>query len=338
LSGWAVEARIYAEDPARGFLPSSGRIDIFRPPAETIAQGVTVRVDTGLVEGGSVPIHYDPMIAKLITHAPTRSEAIAAQAEALDRFAIGGVRHNLSFLSQLMALPRWQEGRLSTGLIVEEFGEAAEEVPPDAALAPRLVAIVAANAHRRAAARQARPGRAGAADAARVVVLGGQDWPVETRGTADGAVAVMFADGARLVVESGWQAPDPVWTGAVDGQAMSLQIGRAGDGQALRHGGTVTTAQVWAPRTLELSRLMPQGVRVLEGSLLRAPMPGVLARLLVADGDAVPAEAPLVVIEAMKMEMVLKSPVAGRVTEIRAQAGDMLASDAPILRILPLGG
>jgi propionyl-CoA carboxylase alpha chain len=337
LTGWAVEARIYAEDPARGFLPSSGRIDIFRPPAETVAQGVTVRVDTGLVEGGAVPVQYDPMIGKLITHAPTRQAAIAAQQEALDRFAIGGIRHNLSFLSQLMALPRWREGRLSTGLIAEEFGETVPEAAPDTTHARRLVAIVAASEHRRVAARLARPGRRGSPGAARVVVLAGQEWQVRTEMTPAGAVCVTLADGP-LLVESGWQAPDPVWTGRVDGQAMSLQIGREGDELRLRHAGTVATARVWAPRTLELFQLMPKGSHAAEGSLLRAPMPGLLSKLLVADGDQISADAPLAVIEAMKMEMVLKSPAAGRVAEIRAQAGDMLAIDSPILRIVPSGG
>ncbi len=122
LDGWAVESRVYAEDPAREFLPSTGRVTLYRPPAEGRTGEATVRVDTGVVEGGEISIHYDPMIAKLVTHAPTRAEAIAAQAEALDRFAIEGIRHNLPFLSALMASERWREGRLSTRFIAEEYG------------------------------------------------------------------------------------------------------------------------------------------------------------------------------------------------------------------------
>ncbi len=121
LNGWAVESRVYAEDPYRGFLPSTGRLTIYRPPAEMSSDGVTVRNDTGVYEGGEISIFYDPMIAKLVTHAPTRAEAIKAQAKALDAFAIRGIRHNIPFLAALMAHPRWQSGKLSTGFIAEEY-------------------------------------------------------------------------------------------------------------------------------------------------------------------------------------------------------------------------
>ena len=121
--GWAVESRVYAEDPTRNFLPSTGRLVRYRPPAEGTYEGVTVRNDTGVFEGGEISIHYDPMIAKLVTHAPDRLAAIKAQATALDSFVIDGIRHNIPFLSTLMQHPRWREGRLSTGFIAEEFPE-----------------------------------------------------------------------------------------------------------------------------------------------------------------------------------------------------------------------
>ncbi len=121
LNGWAVESRVYAEDPTRNFLPSTGRLVRYRPPAEGTHEGVTVRNDTGVFEGGEISIHYDPMIAKLVTHAPDRLSAIKAQATALDSFVIDGIRHNIPFLSTLMQHPRWREGRLSTGFIAEEF-------------------------------------------------------------------------------------------------------------------------------------------------------------------------------------------------------------------------
>ena len=121
LNGWAVESRVYAEDPYRNFLPSIGRLTRYRPPAEGSVDGVTVRNDTGVFEGGEISIYYDPMIAKLVTHAPTRDAAIDAQADALDAFVIDGIRHNIPFLSALMQHPRWRAGRLSTGFIAEEF-------------------------------------------------------------------------------------------------------------------------------------------------------------------------------------------------------------------------
>ena len=123
LKGWAVESRVYAEDPTRGFLPSTGRLVKYRPPTEGTVEGVTVRNDTGVYEGGEISIHYDPMIAKLVTHAGDRLRAIDAQANALDAFVIDGIRHNIPFLSALMQHERWRAGRLSTGFIAEEFPE-----------------------------------------------------------------------------------------------------------------------------------------------------------------------------------------------------------------------
>ncbi|MCB8882138.1 acetyl/propionyl/methylcrotonyl-CoA carboxylase subunit alpha [Acidisoma cellulosilytica] len=333
MNGWAVEARIYAEDPVRGFQPSTGRVLPFRPPEEGLHNGVTVRVDTGLVEGDAVSIYYDPMIAKLITHAPTRAGAIAAQARALDQFAIGGIRHNLAFLSSLMGLDRWQAGQLSTGLIVEAFGETIPEPLPEGELARRLVAIVAANQHRADRARHARPGRAAMTGSqARVVVMAGEAWPVTTAGTD--AVTVTFADGLSLSVASAWRAPDPIWSGTVGGSAMDLQMTRAGAGWALRHAGKVATFEVWAPRAWDLSRFMPHVASADTDSLLLSPMPGLLTKLLVQAGDAVAEDQPLAVIEAMKMETVLRSRKAGLVGAIYPKIGDTLAVDAPILKVV----
>jgi propionyl-CoA carboxylase alpha chain len=337
VKGWAVEARIYAEDPARGFQPSTGRVLPFRPPAEAETDGVTVRVDSGLVEGDSVTVYYDPMVAKLITHAPTRGQAIDAQISALDRFAIGGVRHNLAFLSTLMALPRWREGRLSTGLIADEFGETAQERRPDGALARTIVALVAAMEHLAETARHARPGRTAlTGQRARVVVLGGDEreaWTVTTeRAEADG-VAVTLADGVALVVQSAWQAPAPIWSGTVGGVALDAQIDRTDTGWIIRHAGTVTEAAVWAPLAWDLWRIMPKPTVMDSDRVLRAPMPGLLVKLLVQAGDEVVEDQPLAVIEAMKMETMLRSRAAGRVVEITARPGDMLPVDAPILHI-----
>jgi propionyl-CoA carboxylase alpha chain len=338
LAGWAVEARIYAEDPARGFQPSTGRVVPFQPPVEETANGVTVRVDTGLREGDAVSVYYDPMIAKLITHGPTRAAAIEAQAAALDRFAIGGIRHNLAFLSTLMAMPRWQEGRLSTGLIAEEFGETIPERAPEGALACRLVAIVAANARREEVRRLARPGRNGdaAKPSARIVLLRGAEiaeWPVTTVIDGSGTATVTFADGEALAIRSDWRAPASIWSGEVGGVAMSLQITPTGEGVTLRHAGTVTMAEVWSPPAWDLARFMPKISQGQDGSRLLSPMPGVLTKLLVQVGDAVTEEQPLAVIEAMKMETVLRGAKAGRVAEIYREVGETLAVDTPILRV-----
>src|SRR3954464_10084547 len=147
LNGWAVESRVYAEDPFRNFLPSTGRLSRYRPPAETSLDGVTVRNDTGVTEGGEISIHYDPMIAKLVPHGPTRAVAIAAQSNALDPFVIDGIRHNIPFLSALMAHKRWKAGKLSTGFIAEEFPEGFQAIAPEGDLAERIAAVAAAIDH-----------------------------------------------------------------------------------------------------------------------------------------------------------------------------------------------
>jgi propionyl-CoA carboxylase alpha chain len=339
MVGWAVEARIYAEDPARGFQPSVGRIGPFAPPPEMSADGVTIRVDTGLAEGDTVSVYYDPMIAKLITHAPTRAAAIAAQSAALDRFAIGGIRHNLAFLATLMALPRWQEGRLSTALIAETFGDSVPEGQPDAALTRIMVAILAANAHQAERQRSMRAGRAGAAgqgETRRIVVLDGAaraEWPVTTAADPMGQVTVTFTEGEALVVRSDWEAPAPVWAGSVGATAMSVPLSQSAEAVTLRHGGAVLTGRVWPPRAWALARFMPKAPPGEAGGVLRAPMPGLLTKLLVQLGEVVSVGQPLAVIEAMKMEAVLSSRDAGTVVEIYQGAGDTLAIDAAILRV-----
>src|SRR6202012_641424 len=147
LTGWAVESRVYAEDPSRNFLPSIGRLVKYRPPVESRVDGVTVRNDTGVQEGGEISIYYDPMIAKLVTHAPSRAAAIQAQSTALDSFYIDGIRHNIPFLSALMNHPRWREGRLSTGFIAEEFPRGFAARVPEGEIARRLAAVAAAIDH-----------------------------------------------------------------------------------------------------------------------------------------------------------------------------------------------
>ena len=147
LTGWAVESRVYAEDPFRNFLPSIGRLVKYRPPVESSIDGITVRNDTGVQEGGEISIYYDPMIAKLVTHAPSRAAAIEAQATALDSFYIDGIRHNIPFLSALMNHPRWREGNLSTGFIAEEFPKGFAAREPEGEIARRLAAVAAAIDH-----------------------------------------------------------------------------------------------------------------------------------------------------------------------------------------------
>src|ERR1700760_4899401 len=225
LTGWAVESRVYAEDPFRNFLPSIGRLVKYRPPAESNANGITVRNDTGVQEGGEISIFYDPMIAKLVTHADTRKAAIEAQSTALDAFYVDGIRHNIPFLSALMSHPRWREGNLSTGFIAEEFPKGFAAREPEGEIARRLAAVAAAIDHvlgeRKRQISGQMGGRVVMRQGRRAVWLG-RDEIILDVAREDSGIAVRFigADGAvgnshHLV--SPWKPGDPVWQGTIDG-------------------------------------------------------------------------------------------------------------------------
>src|SRR5437588_7650328 len=238
LNGWAVESRVYAEDPFRNFLPSIGRLTRYRPPAEASLDGVTVRNDTGVTEGGEISIHYDPMIAKLVTHAPTRAAAVAAQSNALDAFVIDGIRHNIPFLSALMQHKRWQEGRLSTGFIAEEYPEGFHPVTPAGAIAEVIGAVAAAIDHvlgeRKRRISGQMTGREVTRERRRAVRLGDHWLSLDVAREAEGIAVHIIGDngvvGAARVLISSWKPGDPVWGGMVDGQSVAVQVRTAANG------------------------------------------------------------------------------------------------------------
>ena len=335
MSGWAVEARVYAEDPTRGFLPSTGRLVTYRPPDGGTVDGVTVRVDTGVGEGGAISIFYDPMIAKLVTHGATREAAIAAQSAALDAFAIGGIRHNIAFLSALMAHPRWREGRLSTGFIAEEFGSGFANPEPQGDAATRLAAVAAVidgklNARKRLISGQMAVARPVVFERRRVVAVGGRDWVFAVEDTPEGW-SVAFEDGGTVAVASGWRPGEPVWLGTVGGERIAVQVLGVPNGVVLSHGGAFAEARVYTMREAELVRLMPAKADQGSGKQLLCPMPGLLRELLVAEGQTVKTGEPLAVVEAMKMENVLKAERDGTVGKILVKPGDSLGFEAVIL-------
>ena len=334
LGGWAVESRVYAEDPTRGFLPSTGRLTTYRPPAEGRAGAATVRNDTGVFEGGEISIYYDPMIAKLVTHAPTRAEAIGAQARALDAFAIDGIRHNIPFLSAMMAHPRWREGALSTGFIAEEYPDGFAETAPAGPLGRRFAAVAAAidhqgNERKRGISGQRRPG-AVRFERDRVVLLGREPHPVLVE-DAGGGIAVAFADGERLAVTSSWRPGDPVWTGSVGGEDVAFGARAIPNGVRLTHGGAAADARVFTRREAELAALMPEKVASGAGKALLCPMPGLVKAIAVSVGQEVKAGETLAIVEAMKMENVLRAERDATVTTVLAKEGDSLAVDAVIM-------
>jgi propionyl-CoA carboxylase alpha chain len=334
LNGWAVESRVYAEDPTRNFLPSIGRLVTYRPPAEGVDGIATVRNDTGVQEGGEIPIFYDPMIAKLVTHAPTRAEAIASQARALDAFAIDGIRHNIPFLAALMAHPRWQSGKLSTGFIAEEFPNGFSEQAPEGAAARVIAAVGAAidhllNERKRGISGQMRPGVV-KFERDRVVMLGSERNAVAIS-EEDGATIVSFADGERVSVASSWTPGHPVWTGTVGASLVAVQVRMIPNGVRLIHSGRAADVRVYTAREAELAALMPEKVESGAGKALLCPMPGLVKSIPVKAGQDVKAGEALAIVEAMKMENVLRAERDGTIAKVLAKEGDSLAVDAVIL-------
>jgi len=342
LTGWAVESRIYAEDPYRGFLPSTGRLVSYRPPAEATRDGVSVRNDTGVYEGGEISLFYDPMIAKLVTHARTRAEAIAAQADALDAFAIKGIRHNIPFLAALMAHPRWQDGRLSTGFIAEEYPDGFHPRVAEGEVARILAAVAAAMDHvigeRKRQISGQMTGRAVMRDRQRAVWLGTDEYKLDVART-NGAISVRFgpADGDKPhahVLQSHWNPGDQVWCGTVDGMPVAVQVETVANGFDLAFRGVQVKAYVYTEQEAAYARLMPVKKAADTGKQLLCPMPGLVVSIAVTEGQEIKAGETLAVVEAMKMENVLRAERDGTVKAIKCKPGDSLAVDAVIMEFV----
>ena len=340
IKGWAVESRVYAEDPYRNFLPSIGRLVRYLPPREGVVDGVTVRNDTGVSEGAEVSTYYDPMIAKLCTHAATRLGAIDAMARALDGFTIEGIAHNIPFLTALMQHPRWREGRLSTSFISDEYPDGFKPKQPTGKDRETLAAVATAidhlaNARRRQITQQMSGGRVRFAQN-RVVMLGRSEQRVHVEGDITQPITVSFLDesGAvrrRLAVESPWWPGEPVWTGLVGGEAVEVQVRPIANGVHLAFRGLSVAARVYTEREAELARLMPEKAKADLSRFLLCPMPGLLKSVHVSIGQEVKAGDTLAVVEAMKMENILKAERDGAVKAVRAKPGDVLPVDGVIM-------
>jgi len=335
LSGWAVETRVYAEDPYRNFLPSTGRLTRYRPPSETRSDSLTVRNDTGVEEGSEISVYYDPMIAKLVTHAPTRAQAIAAQADALDAFTIEGIRHNIPFLAALMQHKRWREGALSTAFIAEEYPQGFRPLVPEGDTAQVVAAVTAAIDHvlgeRKRRISGQRAGQAVVRERKRVVRLGDREIVLDIARDGE-AIAIRFAGGRKPhLLASAWKPGDALWSGTFDGRPVSVQVRPALNGFGLAHRGVEVMAYVYTEREAAAARLMPLQSLADTGKSVRCPMPGLVRSIAVKEGQEVKAGEPLAVVEAMKMENVLRADRDGVVKKIRARPGDSLAVDAVIL-------
>ncbi len=336
LTGWALEARVYAEDPLRGFMPSIGRLVRYREPQWEPQwepeQGQRLRIDSGVVEGSEITMFYDPMIAKVVTHGETRDDAIRAMQEALDGFTIRGIRHNLNFLAAVIATQRFRDGRLTTGFIDEEFPDGYQEAAAPAAARAAMIAV-AAVVQQCTAARD----RGGAESATLdhwVVRSGGEAHEVALTPT-DGGTRVT---GARVtgaaetcVVESDWRPGMALFRGRIDGRPVTVQVDRRAPGFLLSHGGAEAAVQVLRPRVAELAARMPKKQAPDLSRYLLSPMPGLLVKLAVAAGQEVKAGDVLAVVEAMKMENVLRAERDGAIAKVHAEPGASLAVDQPIL-------
>jgi len=338
LAGWAMESRVYAENPLRGFLPSTGRLVRYLPPRADDH----VRLDTGVREGGEISMYYDPMIAKLITRGDTRDEAIHRMRDALDAYCIDGVDSNLAFLSAVFSHPRFVAGRLSTDFIEDEYphGFGPDDVRLDHR-SPHLTSfvVVAAAIEHRYRERAARiagrmpGGEATVSEAtvsdAWVVVMNGREHPCRVTGV-EGGEAVEFGGGTH-VVRSDWWFGQPLFRGTVNDEPKCFRVEPHGVGYRLAHRGMQAEAWVLTPRQAELWALMPERAAPDLSRFLLSPMPGLLVSLAVREGDRVKAGQDLAVIEAMKMENVLRAESDATVKAVHVAPGDSLAVDQPIL-------
>jgi propionyl-CoA carboxylase alpha chain len=332
INGWAIESRLYAEDPYRNFLPSTGRLTRYNPPEEKTTPELVVRNDTGVYDGGEISTFYDPMIAKLCTWAPTREAAIDAMAVALDSFEVEGVGNNIPFLSAVMAQERFRSGRLTTGYIAEEFPEGFAGTVLDDVTLSHLAALACCSSF----ALETRGFANGATLAmhdesnARAVLIGDRRWDFAVR--ADGIEYWLTdPDGRKLLVESGWKPGMSLCIARVDGQLHHVRLDRRTAGWRLRYRGADLTARVLLPRAADLMPLMPVKIPPDMSRFLLCPMPGQVVRLDVREGDIVEDGQPLAIVEAMKMENVLKAEKRARVKTIRVKPGAVLAVDEVIL-------
>jgi propionyl-CoA carboxylase alpha chain len=299
--------------------------------------GVTVRNDTGVYEGGEISLFYDPMIAKLVTHADSRDKAIDAQADALDAFVIDGIRHNIPFLAALMAHPRWREGRLSTAFIAEEFPNGFHAQAPQGERADVLAAVAAAldyvlGERKRRISGQL-DGSAVTRERQRAVWLGEREVALEVK-RENGTIDVRFAEQRKnepLHLAAEWQPGDPVWNGTVNGHPVAVQVRNIPNGFALSYRGVETRAYVYTAREAGYARLMPPPKIADTGKQVLCPMPGLVVSIAVKEGQEVKAGETVAVVEAMKMENVLRAEIDGTVKTINAKPGDSLAVDAVIL-------
>lgn len=334
LNGWALEARVYAEDPYSGFLPSTGRLVHYIPPRERQMDEITVRNDTGVYDGGEISVFYDPMITKLITHAPKRTEAISVMIEALDAFHISGIRHNIDFLTALMIHPRFQAGKLTTRFIEDEYPDGFKGTPLDAARA-QMLAAVGFHMHEieieRAAAIDQQISDSNYCPSACFIASIGTFSVTVARQNGDASGAVMIDD-HPIQITSDWRPGDVFWRGQVGDQKLCIIVARSTEGYLMIGGGARHNVILRTPEAQGLVDYMSTDAMGVDTNMLLCPMPGAVVSLAVNKGDQVKAGTPLMVVEAMKMENILRAEHDAVIAEICCTVGDKVAVDDVLIK------
>ncbi len=334
LNGWAMESRLYAEDPYRGFLPSIGRLTRYRPPEELADDAHVVRNDTGVYEGGEISMYYDPMIAKLCTWGPSRLEAIEHMRVALDSFEVEGIGHNLPFLSAVMDHPKFVAGEMTTAFIAEEYPDGFEGVTLPQEALQRVAAAVAAMfrvdeiRRSRISGRMDNHERHVGEDW--VVTLQSESFEVAIQADHEGST-VRFIDGTEVRVTSDWVPGQPLALLNVGGEALVLKVGKIDAGYRIRTRGADLKVYVRTPRQAELATLMPERLPPDTSKVLLCPMPGLIVKIDVEEGQEVQEGQALCTVEAMKMENILRAEKKGVVARINCAAGDSLSVDEVIM-------
>ena len=332
LTGWAMESRLYAEDPYRNFLPSIGRLSRYRPPAEETHADRVVRNDTGVYEGGEISMFYDPMIAKLCTWAPDRASAIAEMETALDSFELEGIGHNLPFLSAVMGHERFRSGNITTAFIEEEYPDGFQGVTPDADL-QNVLSATALMVMRKKMARIA--GRDSTFDHpipeidTLVLRIDRKNTPATICDTEEGHKLVI--DGITFDGTLDYELGGTLAAITLNGVAHAVKVNPVIGGYRLRARGVDQVIKVMHPRTAELAALMPEKQAADTSKLLLCPMPGLVVQIMVSEGDVVEEGQALAMVEAMKMENVLRAERPATVSKIPVSEGDSLAVDEIIM-------
>jgi propionyl-CoA carboxylase alpha chain len=367
LNGWAIENRVYAEDPYRGFLPSTGRLVRYAPPKDTspsrsregLGEGLSAsgfssdeqplsrplpraggetkgytRVDDGVAAGGEVSMFYDPMIAKLVTWAPTRDEAADLQVAALDRFVLEGVGNNIDFLSALMQHPRFREGALTTGFIAEEYPDGFTGAAVPDGMIDRLAAVAAVldmEAVMRGATISGKLDERFVPRTERAVLIGDRRYDITIDGYEGGLLVNLDPQESPRDFVGHWRPGEPLFAVRIDDRPMTVAVKRILGGWRLTAHGRSHDVRVYSPRVADLARHMIEKIPPDLSKFLLCPMPGLLTTLHVGAGERVEAGQPLAVVEAMKMENILRAERPGVVAKVNHTPGDSLAVDAAIL-------